>query len=157
MKLQLTKNSDKPHVIKYIRDNGTETWMYSDDFFVLHDLSHYAIEKTLKYTTAFYGMLNNGMAIQDFEDRDKRNALLISDEACYAENMANLFLMEITQGDFEDFNTVSGEAFIAINQKFSLPVLKDAEIKNIRIYLKQLILQWKDLPVGSSLQLTFEN
>jgi hypothetical protein len=157
MILQLTKNSDKPHVIKYIRDNGTETWMYSDDFFVLHDLSHYAIEKTLKYTTAFYGLLNNGMAIEDFEDREKRNALLISDEACYAENMANLFLMEITQGGFEDFNAVSGEAFIAINQKFSPPVLKDAEIKNIRIYLKQLILQWKDLPVGSSLQLTFEN
>ena len=157
MLLQLTKNSDKAHVIKYIRDNGTETWMYSNDFFVIHDLSHYAIEKTLGYTTAFYGMLNNGMAIQDFEDREKRNALLITDEACYAENMANLFLMEIAQGDFEDFNTVSREAFITINQKYPPPVLKDAEIKNIRNYLKQLILQWKDLPIGNSLQLTFEN
>ena len=157
MLLQLTKNRDKPHVIKYIRDNGTETWMYSDDFFVIHDLSHYVIEKTLGYTTAFYGMLNNGMAIQDFEDREKRNALLITNEACYAENMANLFLIEIAQGDFEDFNTVSREAFTTSNQKYPPPVLKDAEIKNIRNYLKQLILQWKDLPVGNSLQLTFEN
>jgi hypothetical protein len=157
MMLHLTKNRDKPHVIKYIRDNGTVTWMYSDDFFVIHDLSHYAIEKKLGYTTAFYGMLNKGMAIQDFEDREKRNALLITEEACYAENMANLFLMEIAQGDFEDFNAVSRETFIVANQKYPPPVLKDAEIKNIRIYLKQLILQWKDLAEGDSLQLTFEN
>ncbi len=44
MQMRITKNSGKPHIIKYIRDNGTETWMYSDDFFVQHDLSHFAIE-----------------------------------------------------------------------------------------------------------------
>ncbi len=74
MKLLLTKCNDKKHVIKYLRDNGTETWMYSDDFFVIHDLSHFAIEKTLGYSSAFCGMLNNGVAIQDFEDRATRNA-----------------------------------------------------------------------------------
>ncbi len=91
MLLQLTKNNNKPHIIKYIRDNATTTWMYCDDFFVRHDLSHYAIEKTLGYTTAFNGMKNNGMDIKNFEHREKGKAMHNTDEAWYGENMANFF------------------------------------------------------------------
>jgi hypothetical protein len=44
MQLRITKNTGKPHTILFERDDGSETWMPADDFFVLHDLSHYAIE-----------------------------------------------------------------------------------------------------------------
>src|SRR5439155_2355081 len=67
MLLEITRNADKPHIISYTRDDGTKTWMYADDFFVRHDLSHYAIEKKLGYTSAFMGMLNNGMDIKEFQ------------------------------------------------------------------------------------------
>jgi len=111
MLLQLTKNNNKPHIIKYIRDNATTTWMYCDVFFVRHDLSHYAIEKTLGYTTAFNGMKNNGTDIKNFEHREKGKAMHNTDEAWYAENMANFFLIEIAQGQLDDFNTVQQGAF----------------------------------------------
>lgn len=97
MLLRITKNYYKPHIILYLRDDGTASWMYADDFFVRHDLSHYCLEKHLGYTTAFMGMLNKGMDIKDFEDRNKRSQMLLTKEALYAENMANLFLMEIAQ------------------------------------------------------------
>ena len=84
MKLQITKNSYKKHTILYRRDDESETWMHADDFFVHHDLSHYALEKTLGYKTAFMGMLNNGMEIKDFEDREKRKQIAITKEAVYA-------------------------------------------------------------------------
>src|SRR6478672_10525140 len=103
MLLRITKNKGKPHIILYRRDNGSETWMYADDYFVRHDLSHYCLEKLLGYGKAFMGMLNNGMDIKDFEDREKRKKLTVTSEAMYAENMANLFLMELTQGNFENF------------------------------------------------------
>ncbi len=45
MLIQFTKNAGKPHILKYIRDNGTETWMPAEDFFIRHDLSHYVLEK----------------------------------------------------------------------------------------------------------------
>ena len=106
MEMRITKNTAKAHVILYKRNNGTETWMPADDFFVRHDLSHYAIEKTLDYTTAFMGMLNAGMDIRDFENREKRKQLTITQEAWYAENMANLFLIEVSQGYFDNFNQV---------------------------------------------------
>jgi len=155
MLLQLTKNNGKPHIIKYIRDNGTVTWMYSDDFFIRHDLSHYAIEKILGYTTAFNGMLNNGMGIKDFEDREKRKAMNITDEAFYAENMANLFLMEIAQGNFDDFNTVQQDAFESLPVQFPKITLPDGKINEIRSYLRQLLQQWNELPAGETLELIY--
>lgn len=88
MQIRITKHSNKPHILKYIRDNGTETWMYSDDFFVQHALSHYALESILGYRTAFHGMQNSGMDIRDFENREKRAAINITAEAMYAESMA---------------------------------------------------------------------
>jgi hypothetical protein len=155
MLLLITKNISKPHVILYRRDNGTETWMYADDFYARHDLSHYCIEKNLGYTTAFMGMLNNGMDVKDFEDRTIRKQLTISKEALYAENMANLFFMEIAQGEFEDFNQVSKQTFEARNKEFSPPVLSESEIINIRKSLRRLLKEWTDLAVGKTMELSF--
>jgi hypothetical protein len=156
MQLQITRNSDKPHVIKYIRDDKSETWMPADDFFVQHDLSHYSIEKTLNYTSAFMGMLNNGMDVKDFEDREKRKQIAITQEAIYAENMANLFLMEIMQENFDDFNHVSKQTFEKMNTAYPSLTLSEKQIADIRIFLRQLLFGWKELPVGGTMTLNFD-
>ena len=109
--MEITKNIGKPHVICYMRDDGSKTWMHADNFFVRHDLSHYAIEKILGYTTAFMGMLNNGMDIKDFENREKRKKITMTKEAMNSEQMANLFLMEVAQGDLADFNDTLKQTF----------------------------------------------
>jgi hypothetical protein len=121
MLIRLSKHTGKPHVIKYIRDDGTETWMQADDFFVRHDLSHFALETVLGYKTAFNGMINSGMDIKDFENREKRRAMKVTDEAGYAENMANLFLGEVVQGNFEDFNAVQQQTLAHTNN--GIPIL----------------------------------
>jgi hypothetical protein len=156
MELQITRNSDKPHVIKYTRDNGTATWMPADDFFVQHDLSHYAIEKTLHYTSAFMGMLNEGMDIKDFENREKRNQMTITQEAIYAENMANLFLMEVIQGNFDDFNKVSQQAFETMTTQYTPPSLGEKQLFDVRTFLRQLLKNWKELPAGETMTLNFD-
>jgi len=156
MLLQITKHTDKPHIISYRRDDGTNTWMKADDFFVQHDLSHYAIEKTLGYTTAFMGMLNRGMDIKDFENREKRLQLTVTAEACYAENMANLFLIEAARDKFDDFNEVLAAAFANMQQPVKAPVLTDAELNAIRQYLKTLLKNWKQLAPGQTMTLNLE-
>ncbi|MBS1666556.1 MAG: hypothetical protein JST58_04190 [Bacteroidetes bacterium] len=155
MELQVTKNQGKPHVILYRRDDSTTTWMHADDFFVMHDLSHFAIEKTLGYTEAFMGMLNRGMDIKEFESREKRLQLTIAPEAVFAENMANLFLMEIVQGNLEDFNQTLGQSFKSMGKELNPPVLLDHEIHSIRDYLRKLIDDWKNLEMGKTLILSF--
>lgn len=155
MLLQVTKNNGKPHIIRYTRDNGTNTWMKTDDFFVRHDLSHYAIEKTLGYKTAFMGMLNNGMDIRDFDNREKRLQISVTQEACNAENMANLFLIETIAGNSSNFNEMLASAFSGMQQAFFAPVLSENEIDSIKRYLKKLLQQWGKLPVGETLTLEF--
>ena len=156
MQIQIKKNLGKLHIIKYIRDNGTETWMQADDFFVRHDLSHYALESIMQYKTAFNGMLNSGMEIRDFEDKEKRALLNITAEAWYAENMANLFLIEISQGEFLDFNTIQQQAFISFNNRFPAILLPEEKITATRNYLRHLLQQWAEMPVGQTLALTFD-
>ena len=130
--------------------------MHADDFFVHHDLSHYAIEKILGYKTAFMGMLNNGMEINDFENQEKRKQIAITEEAVYAENMANLFLMETAQGNFEDFNKILQDSFRPMHKNLSAPILTEKEIFCVRKYLKQLITEWKELPAGERIYLDYE-
>jgi hypothetical protein len=114
--IQLTKNTGKPHIIKYIRDNGTPRGCTVMIFLCRHDLSHYAIETIIGYATAFNGMLNGGMDIKDFENREKRMAMQVTAEALYAENMSNLFLTEILQGEFEDFNAVQQQSRLGYSE-----------------------------------------
>lgn len=156
MEMRITKNKDKPHIILYKRNDGSQTWMQSDNFFVMHDLSHYALEKTLGYTTAFMGMLNEGMDIKDFDDREKRRTIIVTNEGAYAENMANLFLMEIQQGNFENFNEISMQAFTTSWKNFPPPHLSNKEINATRNSLRKLLAQWEELPTGETLALTFE-
>jgi hypothetical protein len=151
MELSITKNTGKPHILSYKRDNGSVTWMHTDDFFVRHDLSHFAIEKTLGYRSAFMGMLNSGMDIKAFEDRNQRKQMTITDEAANAENMANLFLMEIAQGDFDDFNSVLKESFVDMGTRSPIPRLTEDELGSIRHYLRQLLREWHQLPAGEKM------
>jgi hypothetical protein len=155
MLIRIKKNTGKLQNLSYTRNDGSATWMQGDDFLVRHDLTHYAIESILQYRTAFNGMLNNGMDIKDFEDKEKRDRLAVTAEAVYAENFANLFLIETTQGNFEDFNMVQRESFISFSKQYEPIMLTQENIESIRIYLRQLLQQWEKLPVGETLALTF--
>jgi hypothetical protein len=155
MLVRFTKNMNKRHTIKYVRDNGSETWMQADDFFVQHDLSHFALEKALGYKTAFNGMINNGMDIKDFEDREKRKAMKITAEAAYAENMANLFLGELSQGELEDSNKVQQGTLQAISKEMPPLELTDDKICETREYLRELVKRWNELAPGQTLELEF--
>jgi hypothetical protein len=155
MQIRFKKNAGKLHSLSYTRDDGTITWMQGDDFLVSHDLTHYVIESTLHYTTAFNGMLNNGMNLKDFEDKEKRDRLTVTAEAVYAENFANLFLVEVSQGVFEDFNAVQLGAFISFSKQYEPVTLPPEKIESIRSYLRELLQRWKELPVGDTLVLDF--
>ena len=156
MEVRITRREEKLHTIVFKRSDNTETWQASEDFFVRHDLSHFAVEKILGYKTAFLGMINQGMGANDFEDREKRKKLQITAEGWYAENMANLFLIEVVQGELEDFNAVSEAAFGEMELPFTPPVLTTREIVDIRVYLGQLLQQWNLLPVNETMILNID-
>jgi hypothetical protein len=155
MLIRIKKNNGGLHNLSYTRNDGTSTWMRADDYLVQHDITHYAVETILQYRTAFNGMLNDGMDVKDFEDKEKRDRMNITAEAVYAENLANLFFTETVQGNFEPFNDVQQSAFISFGNQYEPVTLAQEQIQKIRTYLRQLLKQWHELSFGETFELTF--
>jgi len=57
MDIIFKKRTGQKQIISYKREGKSYFWMETDEFFVLHDLSHYAIETRLTYTSAFWGLI----------------------------------------------------------------------------------------------------
>jgi len=156
MKLNFKKNEGKRHVVTYHRDNGTKTCMPADDFFIAHDLSHFAIEKTMGYKTAFYGMINGGIELFDFLDKQKREAMHFTDEAINAESMANLFLIDSNQGRIEGFHQLQNDVLRTGFPRAQSVMLTEEEIDTIRNYFSELLSQWYLLRPNEFLQLEID-
>ena len=121
----------------------------------MHDLSHYAIEKTLGYKTAFWGLIKNGLHPSVFENKEKRDQLTLSNEAWLTEYMANLILIELTQGEFENINQVLKESSTKHISPFDIPELTKDQINSIRKTYKKLVREFKELAHDGSMNLFF--
>ena len=155
MKIQIKNRANSKHIISYVRDGLETYWIEADNFLVLHDLCHFAIETTLGYKTAFWGLVNSGINPSDFEDKEKRDRLNLSNEAWYAEHLANLFLIEYSQGTFENINEVFKQCMLEHNPSIAIIQFSDTEIEAIRTSLHQLINSWNMVEDGNFLTLEF--
>jgi hypothetical protein len=151
----LKKKSPAKHVVTYLREGFPDYWMFADDFLVLHDLSHFAIEKTLQYESAFWGLVKQGINPEVFENKAQRDQLSLSNEAWYAEHLANLFLMELSQGPFENIQEVLASTIGQTHPQLPLPTYSDEMIETIRVYYKKWVEAWRALPPNESLAIHF--
>lgn len=155
MEIQFKKQVGKKHSIRYIREGIADHWIEADDFLVLHDLCHYAIESSLGYKNAFWGMISQGIDPEIFLDKQKRDQLFISDEAWYAEHIAHLFLIEFTQGEFEDINSVFRDTLGQTHPDIPLIQYSAEEIRRIRLLIRRRVEEWREIPAGESMVLHF--
>ena len=160
MRLLFIKKEHQPSVFKCIRSDGTETWMkITQSFTIEHDLVHYAVETTLNFQQAFYGLLMAGYNITDFEaPRHLRlPALLPSNlplEAQQAEILVNLFQTDLhNEGDIEDFISVA--RFTFQTQAVPFPSITNREVAQIRANIRILLRKWHELTAGETLELVF--
>ncbi len=139
LKIHIKKDSAR-NTITYKRKGLEDAWIVADHFLVMHDLSHYVIEKTMNYENAFWGMIKSGIHPEEFLIKERREKILTSDEAWYDEHMANLFLMELSQGYFEDFNTVLHQTLKTTNP--NLPLVQISAEKKILLesYTRSLLM-----------------
>jgi len=162
MQIEFTKNSHKPCIFKITRADGSQTWSKFEHLFhAHHDLMHYALETTLGYTQAFYGIINSGYDIQDFElPKNERPKELLSknlpQEALWAEILIGLLQAEhfqkMPKEDF--FDTL---AFSCKEKGWEFPAHITAnEINTIRNRFEDLWLQWQNLEDGKTLNLEWE-
>lgn len=155
MKITFKKRSDTKHVVSYSTPLGVEHWFEADDFLVLHDLSHFALESILHFRTAFWGLMEQGISQEVFENKDARNALSLSHDAWYAEHLANLFLMELSQGRWEDIQKIFISALRQTNPEIPLFHLENKEVEKIRALLVRLVAEWNSLGSGDKMEVEF--
>ena len=68
--IEIKKRNDGTSAFRCTRRDGTVTWQHHRGrqgvFFPLHDLTHYAVETVLGHGQAFYGLVADGWALDDF-------------------------------------------------------------------------------------------
>ncbi len=124
------RTKDGELVLTLTRSDGTTTWSKIPPGLEYHDLAHYAVESVLHLKNSFYGMIETGVEISDFEDKDKTPELL--PEALVTEHLVNLLQTEVmNQGSKLDLITMLSE----ILEENELPFpdsLNDESLGNIR-------------------------
>ncbi|MEN9349104.1 MAG: hypothetical protein RL372_82 [Bacteroidota bacterium] len=155
MKIIIKKKINSKHTITYIREGFSDYWYEADNFLVLHDLCHYAIEYTLEYKTAFWGLVASGINPNVFENKVKRDALELSNEAWHSEHLANLLLIEFTQGLFDDINKMLEQSLLQQNSSIPFIKISSTKLTEIRTLLYKLIDDWKAVKDGDYLSLNF--
>lgn len=155
MKIIIKKKSDNKHTISYIREGFEDYWIEADNFLVIHDLCHFAIESTLQYKHAFWGLVSNGINPCVFENKETRDALNLKNEAWYAEHLANLLLLEFKQGEFDDINVMLEKSLQ--QHKPTIPIINfpKSKLDTIKAVLDSLITNWQLVAEGDYLKLDF--
>jgi hypothetical protein len=156
LRIEIKRGRDGPATLSCVRPDGSRTWHHVHPFFPGHDLLHFALETTLGFAHAFYGLIAQGWDLSTFEDREARARM--GAEAIWAEGMVGLFDQERgggrrwSAGEFND--AIRLECEMA-----GLPPCRpvtDAELDAVRARHRELLNQWSDTPPGGVLALEFQ-
>ncbi len=162
--VRIKRHADGSASLTCTRADGTMTWQRQRGGYALvfptHDLTHYAVETTLRYEHGFFGLIADGWDISDFDMPWPRG--LIPQEALEVELIAGVFESErrhIVRRSLEEFRA-HAEQYVAGRriQRPSThtpdpPVL--SEIERVHTTLDELLRRWGEVPVGGALELRF--
>jgi hypothetical protein len=157
MLIQFHKRQDKPHTLRCIRQDGSVTWsILKTAFDIDHDLTHYAVEHTLQLHHAFYGLIANGVNINDWQlPKTQRPSALkwknLPIEAQYSEIMVGIFQRTPDEVDF-------WESLALQLIQFNLPLFPNLSPKMREVVLlkmNELRKVWKNLNYDDILELIF--
>jgi hypothetical protein len=159
--IRIKKKTDGSAALSASRADGTTTWQRQEGqlgrFFPLHDLTHYAVETTLGFRRAFFGLLAEGWDISDFGKRSTRE--LMQGEAGLAEVIVGFFDLERATGIIEPADALN-EKVRSYYADRRLPVpestVTEEQVARIRRRRAELFASWRALPAGQALELPFD-
>jgi hypothetical protein len=160
--IRLKRHPDGSASITLTRADGTVTWQRQKGSLALvfpsHDLTHYAVEQTLGYRFAFYGLVADGWEISDFAMPWPRGP--IPEEAREVEMVVGLFdgmRRDRDQSSAAELNVQLRQ--LAADSRFAgslVPrTLTDDDLARVREVRSGLLARWGATASGSSLDLVF--
>lgn len=157
MEILFTKTGKEEHVFSCKRKDGSTTWKHTGEFFMLHDLCHYAVETILPLRNAFFGMLASGTDINDFDLPKEQRIFQLTDEALFAEQLVNMVIIDYTQGRMENLIEIFTSIYDTDNGSFLMQNLTEEKLEKIRTIYSELLTQWEAIPLSGVLKLSFED
>ncbi|MBK8268069.1 MAG: hypothetical protein IPK83_07070 [Planctomycetes bacterium] len=154
--IRLTKRPGKLPLLICTRPDGSQT-IAEITVGPQHDLAHYAVETTLGYSRAFYGLVAGGMNIEEFNVAGAAQKLDLPLEAVHTEFIVGLLQTELLNGQpYADFDLELAKA-MSTGRKVVEPLapLGKERIARIRSTLSSLWEQWRALPSDGSMELEF--
>ena len=158
MKIIIHKKQGKASILTIIRDDGTSTWSKLYVGMETHDLCHYAVESVLEFKNAFFGIINKGFEIGDFElPKDTRpfevQPVNLHSEALTTEHLVNLLEVELlNSGTNKDFLTQL-EGILKENNLKKPSNIDENSLAKIRQCYHDLVAMWQQLTPENTIEL----
>lgn len=146
MKIYLKKISKHQSEYKIVRNNGSIECISLDiKIYLIHDITHFVVEKNLGYSKGFWGMLSNGYSFKELFGKENP----LTTELRFIEKIVgpvqSVFLGYLRKQDFSihlshvDFN---------FNQKL---------LENCLAEIKSIVMEWDKLEFGNTLTLEWRS
>ena len=160
MLIRLTKISDAKHRLALVRDDGTHesVELVSRSFF-WHDLLHYAVETNAQLHQSFWGLLAAGRTLADLHDAmgegDRAGPKARGTEATITEAIVGV-LTDVARERASPSAAIDGLTRLFEAQDREPPIWFTLEFaERVREHMRKLMGQWRALPYGTDMQLTF--
>lgn len=158
--IRFKKGRDGSVALTCTRRDGSITWQRQEgaraSFFVLHDLTHYAVETVLGCRRAFYGLVAEGWEFDDFVDTGARERLPA--EALRVETLVGLLDMERSDGVARTAAELGEQAALHYESKGvsgEPPRPTEEQLHRIRERRQELFAQWAGISPAESMELAF--
>lgn len=158
--IRIKKKTDGSSALSCLRPDGSVTWQRNEGqqgrFFPIHDLTHYAVETVLEHRRGFYGLVAEGWDLTDFGAPWPKGRMPADMDP--SELIVGFFDAERAVGvrwTAAEFNEKCASYFTQ-HGLFGGCSVTDQELERIRVFLGELIVRWRAVPPGETLELAFE-
>ena len=151
-----TPTSERQGSLRCIRDDGSETWQHSSPYFAYHDLIHCAVETSLGYRNAFWGLIETGKALDEFGTRYSVVDTYTCEEA-WAESIVGMLQWPGVAGgpDLTYSDLISSLEATFGSHACGRPEITEQQLFTIRERMRALHKRLAETPPGGVVRLSF--
>ena len=161
LSIRIKKHADGSAALTCTRADGTVTWQRQQGaqaaFFPRHDLTHFAVETVLGHARGFYGLVASGWDLTDFGAPWPRGPLPADLDP--TELIVGFLDLERSTGDrwsAAEFNAKAASYYRDHKLTTTPPTLSDDQLGRVRQRRAELFAEWDAVPVGGTIELTFD-